>query len=88
MNMRRLALKRRALKRRALKARSRGRRDPLSRGVWEVRRAAGAQQASAWREQEAEKRAAVAEVGLFCGLASNLIIATCDGVEHRERPQP
>jgi ribose 5-phosphate isomerase len=33
-------------------------------------------------------RAAVAEVGLFCGLASDLIIATCDGVGHRERPQP
>lgn len=80
MNMRRLALKRRALKRRATR--------PASRGAWEVRRAAGAQQASAWREQEAEKRAAVAEVGLFCGLASDLIIATCDGVEHRKRPKP
>ncbi len=33
-------------------------------------------------------RAAVAEVGLFCGLASDLIIATRDGVGHRERPQP
>ena len=82
MNMRRLALKRRALKARPRPTR------PASRGVWEVRRAAGAQQASAWREQEAEKRAAVAEVGLFCGLASDLIIATCDGVEHWERPKP
>lgn len=33
-------------------------------------------------------RAAVAETGLFCGLASNLIVANRDGVEHRERPQP
>jgi ribose 5-phosphate isomerase A len=33
-------------------------------------------------------RAAVAEVGLFCGLASDLFIATRDGVEDRERPQP
>ncbi len=88
MNMRRLALKRRALKRRALKAPLSRPTRPASRGVWEVRRAAGALQASAWREQEAEKRAAVAEVGLFRGLASDLIIATCDGVEHRERPQP
>jgi hypothetical protein len=53
-----------------------------------VKRAATAREPSAWREQEAEKRAAVAEAGLFRGLASDLIIATCDGVAHRERPQP
>jgi hypothetical protein len=79
MNMRRLALKRRALKRRGSKGPLSRPTRPASRGVWEVRRAAGAQQASAWREQEA---------GLFRGLASDLIIATCDGVEYRERPQP
>ena len=32
--------------------------------------------------------AAIAEVGLFCGLANDLIIATCDGVGHQERPRP
>lgn len=32
-------------------------------------------------------RAAVAEVGLFCGLASDLIVATPGGVEHTERSQ-
>ena len=53
-----------------------------------MKRAATAREPSAWREQGAEKRAAVAEAGLFCGLASDLIIATCDGVAHRERPQP
>ena len=86
MHMRRLALKRRALKRRGSEGPLSRPTRPASRGVWEVRRAAGAQQASAWREQEAEKRAAVAEAGLFRGLASDLIIATCDGVEYRERP--
>jgi ribose 5-phosphate isomerase A len=30
-------------------------------------------------------RAGVAEVGLFCGLVSDLIVATPDGVEHQQR---
>jgi hypothetical protein len=30
----------------------------------------------------------VAEVGLFCGLVTDLIIATPDGVEHLEKPRP
>ena len=29
-----------------------------------------------------------ADCGLFCGVASDLIIAAGDGVEHRERPWP
>ena len=33
-------------------------------------------------------RAGVAEVGLFCGLVSDLIIATPDGVEQPPAPQP
>lgn len=72
MNLTRLALKWRALK-----ARSRGRRD-ASRGILEVKRAATAREASAWREQETEKRAAVQR-------AAGLIRP---GVGHQERPRP
>jgi ribose 5-phosphate isomerase A len=32
-------------------------------------------------------RAGVAEVGLFCGLVNDLIIATPSGVDHQERPR-
>jgi ribose 5-phosphate isomerase len=33
-------------------------------------------------------RAAIAEVGLSCGLANDLIVPTFDGVGHQKQPRP